>query len=54
MSANAREEPEPPENAAFDYTRKADRFYFDVETVGSMSPVEVVESVCRTGVMQTV
>lgn len=44
LSENAREEEPPPENAPFDYNRKANRFYFDVETVGSMSPVEVVET----------
>lgn len=47
-SANAREEEAPPEGAPFDYTRKAGRFYFDVETVGSMLPAEVVMTVSTT------
>ena len=45
LSENAREEEPPNELAPFDYHKRADRFYFDVETVGSMSPVEVVETV---------
>lgn len=45
LSDNAREEEPPNEAAPFDFNKKANKFYFDVETVGSMSPVEVVETV---------
>ncbi|KDN49910.1 RBP11-like subunits of RNA polymerase [Tilletiaria anomala UBC 951] len=44
LSKNAEQEDPPDEKAPFDYTRKADKFYFDVETVGSMAPEEVVET----------
>jgi DNA-directed RNA polymerase II subunit RPB3 len=44
-SENAnQEEPADPEEP-FDYEARPGRFYFDVETVGSVSPGEVVESV---------
>lgn len=42
MSENAKEEEAPKENEAFDYTAIPKRFYFEVETVGSVSPQEVV------------
>jgi hypothetical protein len=42
LSENAKEEEPPKENEAFDYTAIPKRFYFEVETVGSVSPQEVV------------
>ncbi|KAG8922097.1 45 kDa subunit of RNA polymerase II, partial [Tulasnella sp. 418] len=42
VSANGREEEEPQEDQPFDYNAKPEKFYFDVETVGSLSPKEVV------------
>jgi len=42
LSDNAKEEEPPKENEAFDYSAIAKRFYFEVETVGSVSPQEVV------------
>ena len=44
-SRNAREEEPPAEGAAFDPNRRANRFYFDVESVGSLHPSEIVETV---------
>ena len=45
MSENAKEEEPPRENEAFDYSAVPKRFYFEVETVGSVSPQEVVMKV---------
>ena len=42
LSDNAKEEEPPRENEPFDYGAIAKRFYFEVETVGSVSPQEVV------------
>lgn len=42
MSDNAKEEDPPKENEGFDYSSAPKRFYFEVETVGSVSPQEVV------------
>lgn len=42
LSDNAKEEEPPRENEAFDYSAIPKRFYFEVETVGSVSPQEVV------------
>ena len=42
MSENSKEEEAPRENEPFDYAAVAKRFYFEVETVGSVSPQEVV------------
>ena len=42
LSDNAKEEEPPKENEAFDYHAIPKRFYFEVETVGSVSPQEVV------------
>ena len=39
---NAKEEEAPRENEPFDYSAIPKRFYFEVETVGSVSPQEVV------------
>jgi DNA-directed RNA polymerase II subunit RPB3 len=41
-SKNAEWEEPPKENEPFDYNAKADRFYFNVETVGSVKPKDVV------------
>lgn len=46
LSDNAKEEEPPRENEAFDYSAVPKRFYFEVETVGSVSPQEVVLKVC--------
>ncbi|WFD06783.1 RNA polymerase II subunit 3 [Malassezia vespertilionis] len=43
-SKNAREEELPLEGAPFDPNRKANRFYFDVESVGNLHPAEIVET----------
>ncbi|KAF9654013.1 DNA-directed RNA polymerase II polypeptide [Thelephora ganbajun] len=42
LSDNAKEEEPPRENEGFDYNAVPKRFYFEVETVGSVSPQEVV------------
>ncbi|EJD02966.1 insert subdomain of RNA polymerase alpha subunit [Fomitiporia mediterranea MF3/22] len=42
LSENAREEEPPREDESFDYNAKPEKFYFDVETVGSLTPQEVV------------
>ena len=42
LSENAKEEEPPRENEPFDYSAIPKRFYFEVETVGSVSPQEVV------------
>ena len=47
MSENAKEEEPPRENEAYDYSAIPERFYFEVETVGSVSPQEVVLKVCE-------
>lgn len=52
LSDNAREEEPPNDAAPFDFNRKANKFYFDVETVGSMSPIEVVETVSVDFILQ--
>ncbi len=41
---NADLEEPPQEGAPFDYTKKANKFYFDVEASGSMHPAEIVET----------
>ncbi|KAK0537041.1 RNA polymerase II subunit 3 [Tilletia horrida] len=43
-SENAKHEDPPEEDAPFDYQAKANKFYFDVETTGSMDPAEIVET----------
>lgn len=45
LSANSREEAAPREDEVFDFHAKPTRFYFDVETVGNLSPKEVVTKV---------
>ncbi|KAG8905899.1 45 kDa subunit of RNA polymerase II [Tulasnella sp. 403] len=42
VSANGREEDPPQDDQPFDYMAKPEKFYFDVETVGSLTPKEVV------------
>ncbi|KAI3624406.1 rpb3 [Malassezia furfur] len=46
-SKNAGEEEPPAEGAPFDPNRRANRFYFDVESVGSMHPAEIVETIVQ-------
>ncbi|PWN50735.1 RBP11-like subunits of RNA polymerase [Violaceomyces palustris] len=41
---NAREEEPPQDGAPFDYNKRANKFYFDVESSGSMHPAEIVET----------
>ena len=41
---NAELEEPPQEGAPFDYNKKANKFYFDVEASGSMHPAEIVET----------
>jgi DNA-directed RNA polymerase II subunit RPB3 len=48
LSDNAKDEEPPRENEVFDYSAKPHRFYFEVETVGSVSPQEVVMKVRRS------
>ena len=50
LSENAKEEEPAKDDEPFDFHAKPEKFYFDVETVGSMSPQEVVMKVrtlCR-------
>lgn len=42
LSANAAEEEAPRDDEPFDYTGKPQKFYFEVETDGSLGPQEVV------------
>ncbi|KAG9103761.1 45 kDa subunit of RNA polymerase II [Ceratobasidium sp. 370] len=42
LSENAREEEPPRDDEPFDYLAKPERFYFDVETDGKVTPREVV------------
>jgi len=42
LSANAAEEEPPRDDEPFDYTGKPQKFYFEVETDGSLGPQEVV------------
>lgn len=42
LGPNAAEELAPADNEPFDFNAKPERFYFDVETIGSLSPKEVV------------
>jgi len=42
LSANSAEEEAPRDDEPFDYTAKPQRFYFEVETDGSLGPQEVV------------
>ncbi len=45
MSDNAKEEEPPRDDEPFDYQAKPTKFYFEVETDGSLSPQEVVMKV---------
>jgi hypothetical protein len=47
LSANAAEEDAPRDDEPFDYDAKPEKFYFEVETDGSLGPQEVVMKVCR-------
>lgn len=46
MSENAVEEDPPREDEPFDFLAKPEKFYMNVETVGSLKPKEVVAKVC--------
>lgn len=48
LSENAKEEDPPREDERFDFMAKPEKFYFDVETVGSLSPQEVIMRVSHT------
>jgi hypothetical protein len=45
LSANAAEEEAPRDDEPFDYNAKPQKFYFEVETDGSLRPQEVVMKV---------
>ena len=45
MSENAKEEDLPRDDLPFDYNAKANKFYMDVETDGSLEAQEVVHKV---------
>ena len=42
LSENAKEEEPPGDDDVFDFNAKPEKFYIDVETVGSLNPQEVV------------
>ncbi|KAG9044970.1 45 kDa subunit of RNA polymerase II [Tulasnella sp. UAMH 9824] len=42
VSANGREEAPPQDDEPFDYRAEPEKFYYNVETVGSLTPKEVV------------
>ena len=42
LSENAKEEEPPRDDEPFDFNAKANKFYMEVETVGNLSPQEVV------------
>ena len=44
-SHNGKEEEPPQEDQPFDYEAKANKFYYNVETVGSLAPKDVVMKV---------
>jgi hypothetical protein len=46
LSTNAAEEEAPREDEPFDCNAKPQKFYFEVETDGSLGPQEVVMRVC--------
>ena len=46
LSANAAEEEAPRDDEPFDCNAKPQKFYFEVETDGSLGPQEVVMRVC--------
>lgn len=45
LSENAAEEDPPREDEAFDFLAKPEKFYMNVETVGSLKPKEVITKV---------
>jgi DNA-directed RNA polymerase II subunit RPB3 len=45
LSGNAVEEDPPREDEPFNFLAKPERFYMNVETVGSLKPKEVVAKV---------
>jgi DNA-directed RNA polymerase II subunit RPB3 len=48
LSTNAAEEEAPRDDEPFDCHAKPQKFYFEVETDGSLGPQEVVMRVCAT------
>jgi len=42
VSANGKEENQPRDDQPFDFNAKPEKFYFEIETTGSLSPKEVV------------
>ncbi len=46
LSDNKLEEDAPRDDELFDFNAKPNKFYFEVETDGSLSPQEVVLKVC--------
>lgn len=45
LSENAKEEEPPRDDMPFNFNAKPEKFYFEIETVGSLSPQEVVMQV---------
>lgn len=43
---NAKEEEPPRDDEVFDFNAKPRKFYFEVETDGSLGPQEVIMKVC--------
>lgn len=46
ISENSKEEEPPRDDESYDFNAKANKFYMEVETVGNLSPQEVVMRVC--------
>lgn len=51
VSNNAKEELAPAPGDVFDYAAEPERFYFDVETIGALTPREVVQKVNRLSII---
>lgn len=47
VSDNAKEEEAPRDDEVFDFNAKPRKFYFEVETDGSLGPQEVIMRVCE-------
>lgn len=47
MGENAKEEEPPRDDEVFDFNAKARKFYFEIETDGSLGPQEVIMKVCE-------
>ena len=48
LSRNAEEEEPVDDDEAFDFNAKPEKFYFNVETVGSVTPEEVIMKVRKS------